>query len=47
MQRLVADLQGESVGVEVYRNGAIAVPLSALGFDVVKPQARSMFPGLR
>jgi aspartate aminotransferase len=47
MQRLVADLQGESVGVEVYqeRRDLLYAHLSALGFDVVKPQgAFYMFP---
>jgi aspartate aminotransferase len=47
MQRLVADLEGESVGVEVYqeRRDLLYAHLSALGFDVVKPQgAFYMFP---
>jgi aspartate aminotransferase len=47
MQRLVANLQGESVGVEVYqeRRDLLYAHLSALGFDVVRPQgAFYMFP---
>jgi len=47
MQRLVADFQGESVGVEAYqeRRDLLYAHLSALRFDVVKPQgAFYMFP---
>jgi aspartate aminotransferase len=47
MQRLVANLQGESVGVEVYqeRRDLLYAHLTALGFDVVKPHgAFYMFP---
>jgi aspartate aminotransferase len=47
MQRLVADLQGQSVGVEAYqeRRDLLHAHLSALGFGVVKPQgAFYMFP---
>ena len=47
MQRLIAGLQGESVGVKVYqeRRDLLFAHLTALGFDVVKPQgAFYMFP---
>jgi len=47
MQRLITDLQGESVGVQVYqeRRDLLYSHLSKLGFDVVKPQgAFYMFP---
>ena len=47
MQRLITDLQGESVGVQVYqeRRDLLYSQLSKLGFDVVKPQgAFYMFP---
>lgn len=47
MQRLIAGLQGESVGIQVYqeRRDLLYSHLSKLGFDVVKPQgAFYMFP---
>jgi aspartate aminotransferase len=47
MQRLITDLQGGSVGVQVYqeRRDLLYSHLSKLGFDVVKPQgAFYMFP---
>lgn len=47
MQRLIAELQGESVGIEVYqeRRDLLCSHLSKLGFDLVKPQgAFYLFP---